>query len=120
MTLPKLNLENQFGEVSENYILGGIAVGVNYEPAANPYAVVQKDQLIIAHIDNQVINLPAATGSGREIVFLVLSPSTVINVYPYGTDQINNLGPGSQLQIFVGNPSARIVDAVAGKWFQID
>jgi hypothetical protein len=94
----------------------GSYLNVAYQPA-NPYAVGLVDQLLVLNIDNQVVNLPPATGSGRAISIVVESPSTVVNVYPHGSDDIN--GVNSNYQIFIGNPAAKLADVAPGMWLTI-
>jgi len=88
---------------------------VAYHPA-NPYTVAASDQLLVLNVDNHVANLPPATGSGTAIAIRVEDPSTVANIYPNGTDTIDGGAPGAQLQVFIGNPYARVVDVAPGVW----
>lgn len=94
-------------------------LSVAFQPAANPYTIVAANQLVVMNIDNQVGNLPAATGSGRVITFLAQAPSTVLNIYPHGSDQIDALGAGTQLQIWIASPNGKLVDVAPGQWLSI-
>jgi hypothetical protein len=106
---------NGFSWSAVNF-LNGTYLNVAYQPA-NPYAVGLVDQLLVLNVDNQVVNLPPATGSGRAISMVVKSPSTVVNVYPSGTDTIN--GTAGNFQIFIGNPAAKLADVAPGMWLTI-
>ena len=95
--------------------LPGNYQNVVYHPA-NPYMVEATDSFIVENIDNQVTNLPAATGSGRSIEFVIQPPSTVLNIYPQAGDQIDALTVGSQYQLWAAAESIRLTDAAAGHW----
>ena len=84
---------------------------------ASPYALETGKDLVILAGNDDVCNLPAATGSGRVVSFLI--QGTVANIYPHGTEQIDALGAGTQLQIWAASPRKKLVDAAVGQWFMI-
>ena len=92
------------------------STAVVYHPA-NPYALQSRNQLVVMNVDNQVGNLPPATGSGVMLSFKAEAPATVLNIWSNGTDQIDALGVGPcNFQIWIGNPSASLVDVAPGLW----
>lgn len=92
-------------------------------PGAYPYAVLAADETILADegglAATNIVELPAATGSGREItVICVLDAAGVLEVGPDGTDQINLAGAGTHYAglVAAGN-AATFKDAAAGSWW---
>lgn len=84
---------------------------------ASPYALEPAIDAVILLNNDDVLNLPAATGSGRQVSILVLG--SVGNIYPQAGEQIDALGAGNQLQVWNANPRTKLVDCRAGQWFRI-
>ena len=88
--------------------------------AASPYSVLPADQFIEmssgANNASTVVNLPAATGSGRVIVIKRMDAfkKAPVNITPNGTDTIDGLA--ATLPLTAQFESYSLEDAAPGAW----
>lgn len=95
-------------------------------PGAYPYAILAGDRWILADdhtgAGDNVATLPAATGSGRVISFVLrtIDGAGTFQIAPQAGEQINALGAGTAYTALdaVGD-CLSLLDAGAGQWWQI-
>ena len=116
-----LSLAGSALKASIGRIFPGTALVTN---GTSPLALADtvREMRVDAFVGTCEVGLPAATGSGREVIFGFKDAANDINISPDGTDTVNGGAPGADYNWNPGVNNAAIIlrDAAPGKWRTVD